>query len=189
MVSGLKGIITERILSWRTRRPAAQSRILTIPKQSWFMAPFKPKACREGTLNVPFIFAYLPRFVLQKSVMEGPDGQRRTVIESLHKFGLMCNADNTNAAFSPDAIAGIPNFSPDGTSTSSVVLVEMKSKCSQATLAEEMELISLYGEYQKINAEEDPMSFKSSIPDTSYRCQLLHGMASGGLNDAVYVVA
>jgi hypothetical protein len=52
-----------------------------------------------------------------------------------------------------------------------------------------MELISLYGEYQEINAEEDPMSFKSSIPDTSYRCQLLHGMASGGLNDAVYVVA
>jgi hypothetical protein len=52
-----------------------------------------------------------------------------------------------------------------------------------------MELIALYGEYQEINAEEDPMSFKSSIPNTSYRCQLLHGMASGGLNDAMYVVA
>jgi hypothetical protein len=121
--------------------------------------------------------------------MEGPDGQRRTVIQSLHKFGLMCNADDTNAAFSPDAIAGIADFSPDGLSTSAVALVEMKSKCSQATLAEEMELIALYREYQEINAEEDPMSFKSSIPDTSYRCQLLHGMASGGLNDAMYVVA
>jgi hypothetical protein len=61
--------------------------------------------------------------------MEGPDGQRRTVIESLHKFGLRCNANDTNAAFLPDAIAGIPDFSPDGTSTSAVVLVEMKSKC------------------------------------------------------------
>ncbi len=193
-VSGSKAIIIERILSWRsqeepTRRPQAPSSILTILMKSWFMAPFKSKACREGTLNEPFIFANLPRFVLQKSVMEGPDGQRRTVIESLHEFGLMCNADDTNAAFLPDAIAGIADFLPDGTSTSAVALVEMKSKCSQATLAEEMELIALYGEYQEINAEEDPMSFKSSIPDTSYRCQLLHGMASGGLNDAMYVVA
>ena len=121
--------------------------------------------------------------------MEGPDRQRRTVIESLHKFGLLCNADDTNTAFSPDAVEGIPDFSPDGASTSAVVLVEMTSKCSQAALSEDMELVSLYGEYQEINAEEDPMSFKSSIPDTSYRCQLLHGMASGGLNDAVYVVA
>jgi hypothetical protein len=72
----------------------------------------------------------------------------------------MCNADDTNAAFSPDAKAGIADFLPDGTSTSAVALEEMKLKCSQATLAEEMELIALYGEYQEINAEEDPMSLK-----------------------------
>jgi hypothetical protein len=67
--------------------------------KSWFMAPFKSKACREGTLNEPFIFANLPLFVLQQNVMKGPDGQRRPpVIESLHKFGLICNADNMNAA-------------------------------------------------------------------------------------------
>ena len=33
------------------------------------------------------------------------------------------------------------------------------------------------------------MCFASSIPDTSCRCQLLHGMASGGLDNALYVVA
>jgi hypothetical protein len=57
----------------------------------------------------------------------------------------MCNANNTNAAFLPDVIAGIADFLPDGKSTSALALVEMKSKCSQAILAEEMELISLYG--------------------------------------------
>jgi hypothetical protein len=101
----------------------------------------------------------------------------------------MCNADDTNAAFSPDGIAGIADTSPDGSLSSAVALVEMKSKCSQATLSEEMELVTLYGEYQEINAEEDPMSFKSSIPDISYRCQLVHGMASAGLDNAFYVVA
>ena len=194
-VSGSKGILIDRILSWTSqqdeasRRPAAQNSILSILMKSWFMAPFKSRACREGTLNEPFIFANFPRFVSQKSAKEGPDGQRRTVVESIHEFGLMCNADDTNAAFSPDAIAGIADVLPDGTSTSVVALVEMKSKCSQATLSAEMELITLYGEYQEINAEEDPISFKSSIPDTSYRCQLLHGMASGNLDNAFFVVA
>jgi hypothetical protein len=59
----------------------------------------------------------------------------------------MCNADDMNAAFSPDAIAGISDVLHGGTSTSVVALVEVNSQCSQTTLsAEEMELINLYKE-------------------------------------------
>jgi hypothetical protein len=65
----------------------------------------------------------------------------------------------------------------------------MKSKCSDSTLSAEMELMRQYGEFQEIDAECDPLSFKLSIPAASYRCQLLHGMASGSLDDAFYVVA
>ncbi len=65
----------------------------------------------------------------------------------------------------------------------------MKSKCSQATLTQENKLIAEFGEYQEINAEEDPELFKRSIPDASYQYQLLHVMASGNLNHAFYVVA
>jgi hypothetical protein len=65
----------------------------------------------------------------------------------------------------------------------------MKSKCSAATLTQEMELIALFGEYQEIDIDDDPAMFKASIPDASYRCQLLHGMAAGILKHAFYVVA
>jgi len=65
----------------------------------------------------------------------------------------------------------------------------MKSKCSAETLTQEMELIALFGEYQEIDIDDDPAMFKASIPDASYRCQLLHGMAAGILKHAFYVVA
>ena len=114
--------------------------------------------------------------------------RRRVDIESLHEFGLLCHKDDNNAAFSPDAIAGVNLESALGGSRY-VALVEMKTKCSDATLSAETELAKQYGEFQEIDVERDPMSFKVSIPDASYRCQLLHGMASGCLNDALYVVA
>jgi hypothetical protein len=94
------------------------------------------------------------------------------------------------AAFSPDAIAGVVDKSLSaGTTLSYVALVEMKSKCSQVTLGRENQLIAEFGAYQEINTEEDPQLFQASIPDSSYQCQLLHGMASGGLDHAFYVVA
>ena len=52
-----------------------------------------------------------------------------------------------------------------------------------------MELVREFGEYKEINVEEDPHVIKVSIPDALYRCQLLHGMASGGVNHAFYVAA
>jgi hypothetical protein len=158
--------------------------------KTWFMAPFKSKACREGTLNEPFIFSHFPSFVAQKSVPCLLPAGRQIEIETIHEFGLHCHRDEKLAAFSPDAIAGVVDKSTSaGTTRRYVALVEMKSKCSQATLGRENQLIAEFGAYQEINAEEDPQLFQASIPDLSYRCQLLHGMASGGLDHAFYVVA
>ena len=66
----------------------------------------------------------------------------------------------------------------------------MKSKCTEATLHAEKKLVDEFGEYQEINAAENPELFlKASIPEALYQCQLLHGMACGGLDNAFYVVA
>ena len=94
------------------------------------------------------------------------------------------------AAFSPDAIAGfLVEDLPPSSPTRYVALVEMMSKCSQATLTQENKVIAEFGEYQEINAKEGPELFKRIIPDASYRCQLFHGMASGVLNHVFCVVA
>jgi hypothetical protein len=66
----------------------------------------------------------------------------------------------------------------------------MKSKCSNATLsAEQKELVTLYGDYQEIEVDMEPEHFKALILEAAYRCQLLHGMASGEPDDALNVVA
>ena len=193
-VSGTKPVLIERILSG-TRNEGNEpqdeaTNVMNALMKTWFMAPFKSKACREGTLNEPFIFSHFPSFVSQKSVpCLLPEG-RRIVIETIHEFGLLCHRDEKLAAFSPDAIAAVVEESLSaGTTRRYVALVEMKSKCSQATLGRENQLIAEFGAYQEINADEYPQVFQASIPDLSYRCQLLHGMASGSLNHAFYVVA
>jgi hypothetical protein len=183
-VSGTKPVLIERILS-ATRNEGNQpqdeaSKVLSALMITWFMAPFKSKACRKGTLNEPFIFSHFPSFVAQKSVPCLLPAGRQIEIETIHEFGLLCHRDEKLAAFSPDAIAGVVDKSTSaGTTRRYVALVEMKSKCSQATLGRENQLIAEFGAYQEINAEEDPQLFQASIPDSSYRCQLLHGMASG----------
>ncbi len=91
--------------------------------------------------------------------------------------------------FYPDTIAGVLVEDLSRGPTRYVALVEMKSRCSLATLTQQSKLIAEFGEYQEINAEEDPELFKRSIPDASYRCQLLYGTASGALDHALYVVA
>jgi hypothetical protein len=131
------------------------------------MPPFKSKPCRKGTLNEPFIFANLPAFVLQKSAEATTVPGRRVDIESLHEFGLLCHKDDNNAAFLPDAIAGVTLQLPRERQQY-VALVELKSKCSDATLSAEVELARLYGEYQEIEAEQNPLSFHMSIPEASY---------------------
>lgn len=67
------------------------------------------------------------------------------------------------------------------------------AKCTAPTLDKRHRIVGVFGEYQEMNVDKDPESFKAStIPDALYWCQLLHGMASGTLNkcnDAFYVVA
>jgi hypothetical protein len=152
-------------------------------------APFKLEACREGTLNKPF-FSHFPSIVSEKSLACLASARRQIKIETIHDFGLRCHPNEKLAAFSPDAIAGVlVEDLPPSSPKSYVAFVKTKSKCSQATLTQENKLIVEFGEYQEINAEEDPDLFKRIIPDVSYRCQLLHGMASGALDHAFDVVA
>ena len=193
-VSYTKAAVIERILSSGCNDEGNQPRdeattVLSVLLKTWFMAPFKSKACREGTLNEPFIFSHFPLFVSEKSAKCLAPAGHQIKIETIHDLGLLCHADEELAAFSPDAIAGVLVDGLPSGPTRYVALVEMKSKCSQATLTQEHKLIAEFGEYQEINAEEDPELFKRSIPDASYRCQLLHGMASGALDHAFYVVA
>ena len=195
-VSGTKGILIERLSSWSppgdNATIAAPTTILSALMKSWFMAPFKSKACREGTLNKPFTLANFTSFVKTKSLelsasRAGPSIKHYS-IKSAHEFELLYHKRDKNAAFSPDAIVGVHFESPLGCQDF-VALVEMKSKCTNITLDAELELMRQYGEFQIIDVEENPMAFKLSIPDASYRCQLLHGMASGSLDSAFFVVA
>ena len=50
-------------------------------------------------------------------------------------------------------------------------------------------LVTLYGDYLEIDVDTDPERFKALIPEATCRCQLLHGMVSGELDDTLYVVA
>ena len=156
--------------------------------KTWFMKPFQSKACREGTLNEPFIFSNFASFVCKKSVSCLQPAGRRINIVLIHEFGLLCHHDEMLAAFSPDGIAGVVE-DLEWASLRYPALVEMKSKCTEATLFAEKELVDEFGEYQEINVVENPDLFKASIPEASYRCQLLHGMACGGLENGFYVVA
>ena len=115
------------------------------------------------------------------------------MLHALHQQiagSTLCHPDEDLAAFSPDAIAGVIEEILEGDSNY-VALVEMKSKCFYVTLTQDMELVGEFGEYQEIIIEEDPQLFKASIPDASYRCQLLlhDGEALDSVNYAFYVVA
>ena len=93
---------------------------------------------------------------------------RRIKIESLHEFGQLCHPEEDLAAFSPDAITGVVEETPEGKSHF-VALVEIKSKCSEVILTREKELVGEFGEYEEINIEEDPEVFKKRVP----RCVVL----------------
>jgi hypothetical protein len=49
--------------------------------------------------------------------------------------------------------------------------------------------VTLYGDYLEIDVDTDSEHFKALIPEATYRCQLMHGMESGELDDALYAVA
>ena len=87
---------------------------------------------KNRDMSQVFIFAHLPSFVNQRSVLD----EKKTFIESLHEFGLLCNKDDSNAAFSPDGITWVVDvLVADDTEASCIALVEMKYKCSNSTLS------------------------------------------------------
>ncbi|KAI2502156.1 hypothetical protein MHU86_12292 [Fragilaria crotonensis] len=97
------------------------------------------------------------------------------------------------AAFSPDAIAVAENENIFGEDEGIPFIVEIKSKCTPATVMKETALARTYGTCPTIYVVmTDPPTnddFKRMIPEPEYRCQLLHGIACGNLRHAFYVVA
>ena len=116
-VSGSNAVLVDRIIagggagalhnnSSQQNKEALTYLIVLIT--TWFIAPFKSKACGEGTINKPFIFKNFPTLILQKSVAYLASANCRIKIESLHEFGLLlCHTDEDLAELSPDAIAGV----------------------------------------------------------------------------------
>ena len=72
---------------------------------------------------------------------------------SIHEFGLVCYHDEMLAAFSPDGIAGVVE-DLEWASLRYPALVEMKSKCTDATLLAEKELVEEFGELVSVGGRE-----------------------------------
>jgi hypothetical protein len=142
------------------------------------MTPFASSlAMREGTLNESNVLSKVPSFIKKHSKFE---------ITEIKEYGLLCSKDSWFAAFSPDGIAVTKH---DNWVVDVLALLEIKSKCSNATVQKEMDLVTRYGVFRLVNASTNPLEFKQSVPDASHRCQLLHGMACGDLIHGFYVVA
>ena len=141
------------------------------------MTPFaSSSSMREGTLNEANVLCNISSFLKENSKFE---------ILEIKEYGLLCLKDVFYAAFSPDGIAVAFHDDFDDV----VSLVEIKSKCTTATVQKEMALATRYGVFKSINSSLNPLEFKQSVPESSHRCQLIHGMACGDLRHAFYVVA
>lgn len=176
-MTGTKALLIQRICSWVPPTIEEAPTIVSLIIKASFMAPFKSQACREGTMNEPIVMANIGLFV----DMHSPSMH----LEALNEYGLMTAKDDRNAAFSPDGIGVF--ISP--MRGRFIVLVEIKSKCTAQTEQAEIAIALRFGQYHCVNAVEDAMVFKESIPDASYRGQLIHGMCCAGVHDAIFVVA
>ena len=71
--------------------------------------------------------------------------------------------------------------------------VEIKSKCTPATAQKETCLAQQYGYLKSVVVHgTDPngsIEFQECIPEHDYCAQVIHGMACGDLQDALYIVA
>lgn len=177
--SGTKMQLSERILGSKPETVTQLPGYLELLINSWFMAPFKSRACREGSINEHSILLHISTF------MEKEDKDLN--IEKIQEYGLLNSKDHELLAFSPDAIAvaHVPS-----TNERKLMLVEMKTKCSTSTEQAEKDIAQKLGRYLSINIDEcTPIDFENAVPEASFCCQLLHGMTCGNLSDAIYVVA
>ena len=173
--------LIERILlsdgaqSDRDRQAGA---VLQLLLDNWFMTLFaSSSSVREGTLNEAHVLSKVSSFVEKHSKYK---------IKEIKEYGLLCSKDSWFAAFSPDGSAVTKH---DNWGVDVLALLEIKSKCSNATIQKEMDLVKRYGIFKSINASTNPLEFKQSVPDASHRCQLLYQMACGDLIHGFYVVA
>jgi hypothetical protein len=168
-VSGNKATLIDRIEQMGDSSLDPQQPILQLLLDKWFMTPFaSSSSMREGTLNEANVLCNVAAFLKENGTFE---------ILEIKEYGLLCSKDVFYAAFSPDGIAVAFHDEFDDV----VSLVEIKSKCTTATVQMEMALATRYGVFKSINASTNPLEFKQSIPEASHRCQLVHGMACGDL--------
>jgi hypothetical protein len=76
--------------------------------------------------------------------------------------------DERLAVFSPDGIASVVEELQSDPLHYVSLVVQIKSKCTEAALRAENKLVAQFGEYQGIRAVENPELFKASIPEASY---------------------
>jgi hypothetical protein len=187
-VSGNKTTLIDRILQGGgSRHSNAERPVLELLLEKWFMSPFASStSMREGTLNESNVLVKLALFV--------DDHSELFTVTDYQEYGLLCAKDTFYAAFSPDGIVVVKHNEElhqgdDEAPTNFLALVEIKSKCTNATVQKETALAAAYGVFRTVVAFIDVEEFKQCVPEASYRCQLLHGMACGSLQDAFYVVA
>jgi hypothetical protein len=139
-------------------------------------------AMREGALNEANKLRKLGLFLQTHS-------ENDCRLQEYKEYGLLCGKDASYEEFSPDAIAVllIPYM---GQVTA---LVEIKSKCTVATVQKEPCLAQQYGYLKSVVVHRtdpnDSKEFQECISEHDHCAQVIHGMACGDLQDALYIVA
>jgi hypothetical protein len=166
--------------------PVDTSRLHLKLLYTWFMAPLPVKGIHDTRIGQAIersIISALPDFFHYY--------EERTGIEIIRtkQYGLLSYKSTPQMAFSPDSIVLAKLL--DGTNAEFLSLLEMKTKVSIVEEEKENDLADTHGKYALVTLRnrEDGKRFKELIPETKFRTQILHGMASGDLNSAFYVVA
>jgi hypothetical protein len=112
--------------------------VLEILLKKWFMSPLgSSMAMRDGTLNKASV---LPKLGLFQQTHSEND----CLLQGYKEYGLLCGKDAIYAARLPDDIA-VLLIPYTGQVTA---LVEIKSKCTPATVQKEQCLAQQYGYFE-----------------------------------------
>ena len=180
--SGSKKTLIERILASggdeSSSSLAKPKKAVDILLGSWFMAPFGSAnhATRIGSINEANVLPRISMFIDQNSTFH---------IEEIKEYGLLCMKGLFYMAFSPDGVAVVVSAFYGRF----LALIEIKSRVTANTIAEENEIQNSRGSFVSVNISTYPDQFKELIPDTAHRAQLLHGMVCAKVQQAFYVVA
>jgi hypothetical protein len=200
MVSGKKQDLIQRIIShsipFEDNNEVRNSGIpldLTIKLMKvWFMAPFHGnKASYIGQHNEKYVKNELPNFIKKFS----RQADKYMKISHITDYGLLYCKNFPRAAFSPDGICVSQETTNINTSSverqAYASLIEIKTKTTPETVAEEMKIAERRGLYVEVDLSQEGNHklFVDLIPQLDYRSQILHGLGCGVLRSAYYVVA